>query len=523
MSTQTALDLLTLLQQDRIKQCEHNFRRFCFTYFRHHFVENPSIMHEELFEDIQEAIDNNLPDLLTRAAPRGNAKSTLASLALPIWCAVYKKKNYILLVSDTADQADDFLQNVKNEFEDNELLLEDFGDLQGIIWTGSNIVTSTGIRLQALGAGKKVRGRKWRQHRPDLIVCDDLENDENIQSADQRKKNESWYYRALAQSGDKTTDIFVVGTILHYDSLLTKLLKNPIYNTKTYKSVIKWSPSAKWDEWERIIVNLEDPDHIKNAEAFFEANKEEMLADTKVLWEEKENYYTLMVQRISAGPAAFASEKQNEPLSDDERRFLESWIQYYEESDLAGLKLQTVGFVDPSMGKMGGDFSAIITLGVDPNGLVYVLSADMAKRHPDIIINDLISQYETYHHTVVGVEINQFQEYFRDSLSKKLQEVGISIPIRGIRQHSDKMLRIQSLQPDIKNGRVKFRRDQRELIEQLVNFPSAAHDDGPDALEGALGLVAKRSALLDYYEEQANNANNSTQSFLRNPNLQRLG
>lgn len=487
-------------------------------------------MHEEMFTEIQEAIDNGLPDNIADAAPRGNAKSTIVSFALPIWCAVFKKKHYIVIVSDTADQANDFLGNIKAEFEDNALLIDDFGDLIGLVWTNSDLVLKgEEVRIQALGAGKKIRGRRYKQWRPDLIIGDDLENDENIQSSDQRNKMESWHNKALSKAGDERTDKIVIGTIMHYDSLLSKLLKNPIYKTKKYQSVIQWSNSPLWVDWERIITDLSNLNRLADGKAFFEAHKEEMLAGTLVLWPEKEPYYSLMLQRIADGPAAFSSEKQNEPLSDDDRRFHPSWIQYYDDKDLVGKELYVVGFLDPSMGKKGGDEgskskrdpSAIITLGSDYNYQIYVLDADIQLRHPDVIITDVLHKHGLFHYKKFGVEVNQFQEFFKDSLQKEIENEKVDLPIVSVRQHADKILRIQSLQPDIKNGRVKFRRDQQTLIDQLTNFPSADHDDGPDALEGAMGLVGKRSGIADFYKEAAHESVKQTPgSFLQNTSLQ---
>lgn len=480
-------------------------------------------MHRDLFKELQEAIDNGTPDNLAYAAPRGNAKSTIASFALPIWCALYKKKHYIIIISDTADQANDFLSNIRNELEDNERILSDFGDQVGYVWQNSDLILKNDIRIQALGAGKKIRGRRYKQYRPDLIIADDLENDENINSPDQRKKDEMWYTKAVSKSGDERTDKVVIGTIMHYDSLLSKLLKNPIYKTRKYQSVLQWSASSLWADWERIITDLEDPDHINNAQAFYEANKEAMLVGTKVLWPAKEDYINLMIQKVADGPAAFSSEKQNEPLSDDDRRFLPEWIQYYDDADIVGRELFIVGAVDPSMGKQGGDYSAIVTLGMDTNQMVFVLEADIAKRHPDVIVEDVISKNRIFDYKSFGVEQNQFQEYFKDTLIHRSEELGIDIPIKGIKTHSDKVLRVQSLQPDIKNGRVKFRRDQQKLIEQLINFPSADHDDGPDCLELAMGMLGRRSALAEYYKAQANESKKANPiSFLQDPSLQRI-
>ena len=513
------------LRLDRIELCRNNFREFCFNYLPLNFYAQPSLLHEDLFEELNTAILDSKPHSFAKAAPRGNAKSTIISFALPIWSALYKHKRYVVVASDTADQANDFLTNIKNELEDNDLLIDDFGDQVGAVWTNSNIILKNGVRIQAFGAGKKIRGRRYRQYRPDLIIGDDLENDENVASADQRKKNETWYFKALSKAGDEHTDKIVVGTIMHYDSLLSKLLKNPAYHGKKYQSVIQWSKSGKWTEWETIITNLENPNRLEDAEKFFETNREEMLEGTKVLWPGKEDYYNLMVQRVADGPSSFSSEKQNEPLSDDERRFLPEWIQYYEDSDLIGKELYIAGACDPSMGKKGGDYSAIITGGMDSNRYIYVLDADLQKRHPDVIISDTLSLHEQYQYKLFGVEDNQFQEYFKDALQKKIDEEkrGKGLIVKGIHSHSDKVLRIQSLQPDIRNGRIKFKRDQQKLIEQILNFPSADHDDGPDALEILVSIFGKRSGFADYIKAKANETTNTTLSFIQNQTLQRLG
>lgn len=512
------------LERQRIirkNSCEHDFGLFCYTYFPHYFYAIPSQMHEDFFAELQEVIDNGVSDQVVYAAPRGNAKSTCVSFALPLWCCVYQKKHYIIIVSDTSTQANDFLTAIRNELEENELILTDFGDLVGDTWNQSEVILTNDIRIQALGSGKKVRGRRYKQYRPDLIIGDDLENDENVASEEQRHKMFTWQTKALAKAGDERTDKIFIGTILHYDSLLAKLLKNPTYKSRIYKAVIQFSKSPLWNEWEHLITNLEDVNRLNTAKAFYEANKKAMLDGTEVLWEGKEDYYNLMVQRVSEGPASFSSEKQNEPLSDDERRFLREWIQYYDDDELVGKKLYVAGVVDPSLGKRGGDYSAIITGGMDTNNIVYILDADIQRRHPDLIISDVLDKHSNFNYKLFGVETVQFQEYFKDALKSKISESGVYLPVQEIKSHSDKILRIQSMQPDIKNGRVRFRRDQQQLIEQLVNFPSADHDDGPDALEMLLNILGKRSAISDYYEHKAHEATQqNTNSILQQFGIQ---
>ena len=172
------------------------------------------------------------------AAPRGHAKSTSLTFKGSIHAIVYEYKHYPIIISDSSEQAEGFLDNIRVEFEENEALKEDFGSLIGKVWRSNVLITSTNIKVEAIGSGKKIRGRKHRNWRPDLLVLDDIENDENVRTPEQRKKLESWFLKAVSKAGDDYTDIIYIGTLLHYDSLLAKTLNNPGYKAIKYKAVI---------------------------------------------------------------------------------------------------------------------------------------------------------------------------------------------------------------------------------------------------------------------------------------------
>ena len=121
------------------------------------------------------------------AAPRGHAKSTVMSLQNVLHAALFGYKRYILLVSDTEAQAVSFLDAIKNELETNERILADFGEQPGKTWKTGSILLSNGCRIDAVGSGQKLRGRRNYERRPDLILCDDIENDEGVRTAEQRK------------------------------------------------------------------------------------------------------------------------------------------------------------------------------------------------------------------------------------------------------------------------------------------------------------------------------------------------
>lgn len=437
------------------------------------------------------------------AAPRGHAKSTNLTFKDSLHAALYEYKHYIILLSDTYAQAAGFLGSIQEEMEDNEAIREDFGDLRGPVWREDVILTKTGIKLQAMGAGQKVRGLKHKNWRPDLFVLDDIENDENVRTPEQRKKLFDWFMKAVSKAGDDYTDFMYIGTMLHYDGLLAKILKNPGYKGTKYKAVLSFSKSPLWDQWEKIYTDLGNEKHEADARTFFEAHKEEMLEGTQVLWEEKNSYYDLMRERVDGGEASFNSELQNEPINPEDCLFNEEWFDFYNpfEVNFSLTQFRFFGFVDPSLGKTKhSDFSAIITLALDTStGYMYVADADIDRRHPDLIIEAILQKAEWLkkaygkRYYKFGAETNQFQWFLKEEIAKASAKRRIYLPIVEINQTGDKLLRIQTLQPDIKNKYIKFNAAHKRLMEQLKFYPLGDHDDGPDALEGCRSLAAKRS------------------------------
>lgn len=435
------------------------------------------------------------------AAPRGHAKSTTLTFKGTMHATLYGYKHYPIILSDSSDQAEGFLENIRVEFEENGLIREDFGDLQGKVWRNNVIMTSSGIKVEAIGSGKKIRGRKHRNWRPDLLILDDIENDENVRTPEQRLKLSNWFNKAVSKAGDDYTDIVYIGTLLHYDSLLAHTLSNPGYKSIKYKAVLSFSDAEEWKQWEDIYTDLSNDSHEEDARAFFEEHRTEMLAGTKVLWEEKLSYYDLMKMRVDEGEAAFNSEEQNEPINPDDCLFQEEWLDYYNEAevDFKNRDYTFFGFVDPSLGKTKhSDFSAIITIARHRStGYMYVFDADIERRHPDKIISDILEKERRLRRDFgrgykrFGCETVQFQWFLKEELVKASAKAGLYLPVEEVPQTTDKVLRIQTMQPDVKNKYIKFNRRHKRLLEQLLQFPMGAHDDGPDALEGCRTLAKK--------------------------------
>lgn len=493
-------------------------------YLPHYFVRKSPKFHEELDSIWQDGVLKGLNPTedskkISRmngckraiAAPRGHAKSTNFTFKDTLHAVLYEYKHYPIILSDSSDQAEGFLTDIKTELEENQIIKEDFGDLQGKVWKTNVILTSTNIKIEAIGSGKKIRGRRHQNWRPDLIVLDDVENDENVNTPEQRKKLESWFYKAVSKAGDTYTDIVYIGTMLHYDSLLAKVLKNPSYHSVKYQGVISFSvEESLWDMWESIYVNLENPNREEDALEFFKEHKEEMLEGTDVLWQEKLSYYDLMIIRISEGEASFNSEIQNEPIDPDNATFNEEWFDFYEdgEIDFTLPEFILVGANDPSLGKnKKSDTSSIIAIAKSTKtGYMYVVEASIERRKPDAIIDDSIEMSKRFKRDFnkgfykFGVEVVQFQHFFKDVMAQKSINAGEYLPIEEINSVQNKHLRIESLQPIVKNKYLKFNRKHKTLLQQMKEYPMGKNDDGPDGLEMAvrLALSVNGSTKVDY-------------------------
>ncbi len=357
---------------------EKNLLAFARAYLPHLFSASPALFHAEVAELLREASAER-GQCLAIAAPRCSAKSTLCSTAYVLWSLAYRREHYILLISHTADQALQQLGHIKHELQTNPRLREDFPDLCRVAdetptpgsvtrWRKDEFVTATGIRVAALGAEQKIRGRRHREHRPTLIILDDFESEESVRSAEQREKRAEWLDRAVLKAGQPDTNVVAVGTILHYDALLARLLntaKSPGWICRKYRSVIRFSERQDlWDRWSAVFCGEEEfggatgPDA---AAAYFEAHRAEMLEGAEVLWPEREPYDMLMRERLVGGRHAFDAEKQNEPTDPATCFFPEGEMRFWDEEGISAEELRSrikgggiyYGGCDPSLGRAG--------------------------------------------------------------------------------------------------------------------------------------------------------------------------
>ncbi|TCM84794.1 phage terminase large subunit [Rhodovulum steppense] len=468
----------------RVADPAAGFRFFMETYLPHYVKGEPSLFHEHIFARVPEilASEAGVRDLFI--APRGSSKSTHLSLGFALYCIVRGLKRYILEVCDVYAQAALLIEAIKAELTTNPRLQYDFREAcgEGRVWREGEIVTRGNVRVEGLGAGQKIRGRRHGPHRPDLMFLDDLENDEGVRSPEQRQKLQRWVERAALKVGppDGSMDVVWVGTVLHFDAVLVRAAKSPVWRVTEFQAIVKWPDRMDlWDQFEEVFTNEGEA----AARAFHAAHRAEMDAGAVVNWPSIQPLLFLMLER-AASHDAFQTEYQNKPISDGNPfGKLVFWTNRLPD-------LIYFGAIDPSLGKAGGkartvrDPSAILIGGFDRlTGRMDVVEASIRRRLPDVIIADTIALQREYRALLWFVEAVQFQEFLRTSLMTEAAKQGVGLSAVPITPSADKNLRIERLQPPVAAGLIRFHPAHTTLIDQLQQWPNADHDDGPDCLD----------------------------------------
>ncbi|HUT11866.1 MAG TPA: hypothetical protein VMY42_15300 [Thermoguttaceae bacterium] len=471
-----------------------------------HFARPPSAMHRWLGRHL-----DKLPHVhgakLNVLGPRGAAKSTMATLAFVLRMAVENREPYIWIVSDTKPQACAHLENVKTELLDNRRLAEAFPQAvgKGPVWRSNSVTLHNGVVIEAFGTGQRIRGRRRGAYRPTLIVCDDLQNDGHIQSAVQRDRSRTWFHGTLLKAGTHRTKVVNLATALHRAALAMELCETPGWVSRVFKAIEHWPENTSlWQEWERIYTDVKNARYRQDARDFYERNRQAMDAGAVVLWPEEEDLYTLMCMRAEGGHTAFEREKQNSPINPDLCEWPETYFdeQIWFDAWPENLQVKTLA-LDPSKGgdARRGDYSALVMLGVDRQGILYV-EADLARRPTPQIVADGVELHRRFCPDALGIEANQFQDLLGGQFEAEFRRQGILAARPCLMDNrTNKQVRIRRLGPYLAGRRLRFKSDSpstRLLVEQLEEFPVGDHDDGPDALEMAIRLAADlfRSATV---------------------------
>ena len=184
-------------------------------------------------------------------APRDHAKSTALTTVYTLAEVLFRSSDYVILVGSTEDGAAEQLGNITEELQENDDLIREFKVKKFVRVSSTDIIVEMEdgwkFRILAKGAEQRIRGRLWKGKRPNLLVCDDMEDDEQVENKERRAKFRRWFFRAAKQALGKQGKIRVHGTILHDDSLLSRLRKN-----KTWKHLF-YAAHRSFDDFSNLL------------------------------------------------------------------------------------------------------------------------------------------------------------------------------------------------------------------------------------------------------------------------------
>jgi len=273
------------------------------------------------------------------------------------------------------------------------------------------------------------------------------------------------------------------------------------------------SEEEPWKHWTRRIYRALN-EASSEQEAAVSSNCSQLTAHGSLasLWPARHPVATLLEQKRLMGSLAFNREKQNNPL-DEEGVFQEAWFRFYYPADLTGKDLIVAGYFDPALAiGASADYKAIITVGLDRKEMIfYVLDAYIRRGSLDEALRAAFIRHEQWYYWRFGVEDVLFQRLLINEFQRLEKERKVILPLQPVAVKLSKEVRISRLSPLVERGQIRFCKGQGNqdlLLEQLLYFPaSTVHDDGPDALEGAVGLLegAPGMGIFDYYKGEFDN------------------
>ncbi len=449
--------LVNRMMKDRLVRTSitrDSFLYFFHFYYAHYVKYETADFQKEIIHHLESSDTENLYVV----AFRGSGKSTMVTTAYPIWAILGKQqKKFCLIFCQTRTQAKQHMMNIRSELEGNDLLKRDLGPFQeqSDEWGSYSLVfNKSNARITVASTEQSIRGIRHNEHRPDLIICDDVEDVQSTKTREGRDKTYQWLYGEVIPAGDRKTRLIAVGNLLHEDSLLMRI-KDDIENKRS-KGVFKQYPLL--DEDNICLWPGKYPD-VKDIE------DEKMKVASEISWQRE---YLLRI------------------IPSDDQVIYPEWIQYYDE--LPGTKHKayrgTYAGVDLAISsKDSADFTAIVSAhvyGRREKMKIYILPNPIVKK---INFPDQVELMKNFKNTqmprsqdTLFVESVAYQE----ALPQMLELHGIKA--ESVKPKGDKRTRLSLTSTSIKSGVIKFpRQGCEELIEQLVGFGVEKHDDIADA------------------------------------------
>lgn len=443
-------------QKKRMAKLESDFESWAKYYFPNYYKSAPARFHIKA----SERWINNTRWYEVRAWSRELAKSARAMME-DTYLLLTGKAKVKLLVSNSYDNAVRLLTPYKINLESNQRIIHDYGEQQSIgDWNEGKFTTKCGFCIAAVGAGQSPRGFRLEEIRPDIIDVDDIDTDEECRNPDQIKKKWNWIEQALIPtvsiSGNKR--IRFNGNIIAQFCCIIEAIKKADHTD---------------------IINIRG----KNGKSSWPERNSESDID----------YMLSKISYISSQKEYF-----NNPISEGSVFKSLAWKKLPPLASYAFL----VCYIDLSYkNSTKNDYKAAVLMGKWKNEY-HILKCWLRQGATRELAAGLV-EIQSYAGGGPALYYYAEENFMQDIIKKQLHDdltalkSGIVISA-DTRKKPDKFHRIEStLEPLNSNGRLFFNEAEKDnpnmqtLQEQfLVLAPgSRAHDDGPDACEGAKHII----------------------------------
>lgn len=478
-------------------------------------------VHEELWKDIQDSIIGNGPEQLGRVLPRGTGKSAFGTLGPTCWAVAYKHKTYVLICSDIGSTAEKFIKDIKDNMLENEYIENAFGKLlddknRNFICNATQLEFINHTFVEAISSTSPMRGRKYKNVRPDLIILDDYQSEDDVRTEEAREKKWKRYsddvkfakQRPVKRDGKiikKGTVLMAWGTQQHKECFYSRLMKSATWMFKKEKGVLvddfideegkkvngvdHLFTTGLWKQFKDILFDFKNNTRLEDAKEFYYEHEEEM--QFPILWEE---FWTCLELAMDyyENPNSFKQEVQGDVDSIGEKWFKTINTEPRKVIDTHNF-IKTMLCVDPaaSSGRKN-DYAAYLIGSVSKTGLKYARKAELAKinarKEFDEYIRHMVELCLEYPEvTHVSIEKNTFNGADANQFEKAIKKHPIlkfrNLTIINESQRKNKDDKISTIVPFVNRGEFIFAEEDVDFIEQFMDFAGqkfTLHDDAAD-------------------------------------------
>lgn len=400
--------------------------------------------------------------------PRSHLKSTLITIGYSLQRIVTNPNIRILILNATWQMAVDFLTEIKRHLTSNEKLIELFGDLAANPeeWSQDRITLKRtdqnikGPTVWATGVDSNLVGSH-----PDLIILDDVQNRDNVNSREQVEKVILRYKDALDLL-EPGGNLIVIGT---------RWTEGDIYSWLMDKDQ---GALASYD----VMIKKAYEGNIETGEGF------------SSLWPDKFSQKELLTRLHEKGWYEFSSQYLNNPVPSEDADFKKEWFMYYDIEEYRGKEMRTILTIDPAISiEKSADYTAMAVTGIDSFSNLFIKDIVRKKMKPSEIIDTIFTLNELWHPQMIVLETIAYQKALAYALRDEMNRRRRYLPIYEINQHEkSKDQRIRGLQPIYMNKKIYHRKTHPltpYLEEELMTFPRGRHDDIIDALSMSLDFL----------------------------------